>query len=104
MTSRREGSVVAVEVRDQGPGVHSEDRAAIFELFGQGAQKGANQRSGLGIGLHLVRRIVELHGGKVGLDLPEEGGGLFWSRLPVEGEGVQSDSALAPGVPSAVAA
>jgi signal transduction histidine kinase len=84
VTTRRVDSAVAVEVRDQGPGVRLEDRSTIFELFGQGGHKDAQQRSGLGIGLHLVRRIVELHGGKVGLEVPPDGGSLFWFRLPVE--------------------
>ena len=86
VTSRFEESGVVVEVKDQGPGVKFEDRATIFELFGQGTQRGANNKNGLGIGLHLVRRIAELHGGKVGLEHPPEGGSLFWIRLPLEGE------------------
>jgi len=82
VVSRVDGGAVQLEVKDQGPGVRSEDRATIFELFGQGAQKGANERGGLGIGLHLVRRIVELHGGSVGIDHPQGGGSLFWVRIP----------------------
>jgi signal transduction histidine kinase len=84
---------VAVEVRDHGPGVSPEDRSTIFELFGQGAQKGGQQRSGLGIGLHLVRRIVELHGGKVGLEVPGDGGSLFWFRLPLDDQDTASPAA-----------
>jgi signal transduction histidine kinase len=99
--SRREGTSVLVEVRDQGPGVRPEDRARIFELFGQGAQKGANQRGGSGIGLHLVRRIVELHGGQVGLDLPAEGGSLFWVRFPAEGHAQASQDVMTTVAPAA---
>ena len=91
VASRVEPDGVVVEVRDQGPGVQPEDRATIFELFGQGAQKGANQKNGLGIGLHLVRRIVELHGGAVGVEHPNGGGSLFWVRLPLAAESSGQD-------------
>ncbi|HET9326288.1 MAG TPA: GAF domain-containing sensor histidine kinase [Candidatus Eisenbacteria bacterium] len=95
VVSRSEPSTLVVEVRDQGPGVRPEDRARIFELFGQGEQKGANQKSGLGIGLHLVRRIVELHGGSVGVEHPNGGGSLFWIRLPLFNESALPDQAAA---------
>jgi signal transduction histidine kinase len=91
VVSRLDAGAVRLEVKDQGPGVRVEDRATIFELFGQGAQKGLNERSGLGIGLHLVRRIVELHGGSIGLEQPNGGGSLFWVRLPRSEEASHTD-------------
>jgi signal transduction histidine kinase len=86
LVTRSDGPFAVIEVRDQGPGVKAEDRGAIFELFGQGAQSGSNQPSGLGIGLHLVRRITEMHDGKVGVETLPQGGSLFWIRLPLLAE------------------
>jgi signal transduction histidine kinase len=72
-----------IEVRDQGPGVEPDEATRIFELFGQGSGAGNDRRGGLGIGLHLVKRITELHGGHVGVNSVAGQGSAFWVRLPV---------------------
>jgi signal transduction histidine kinase len=77
----RDGDFVRVHVTDEGEGIAPEDSAHIFELFGQGA-RGA-RGGGLGIGLHLVRRITELHGGHVGVNSRPGQGSTFWLRLPL---------------------
>ena len=57
--------------------------AAIFELFHQGDPPPGQQREGLGLGLTLVRRLVELHGGSVSATSPGPGlGSTFEIRLP----------------------
>lgn len=77
----REPRFLVVEVADQGPGIAPDEAAHIFELFGQGLDE--EQRSkGLGIGLHLVKRITELHGGHVGVNSTPGAGSTFWVRLP----------------------
>jgi signal transduction histidine kinase len=58
----REGDEIVVRVIDSGVGVSPEMRARVFDLFVQG--EGA-ARGGLGLGLHLVKRLVELQGGRV---------------------------------------
>ncbi len=74
---------ILLEVRDEGPGVAPEDMAQIFGLFGQGVRRTAKQKDGLGIGLHLVQRIVELHDGSVGVRNRSQGtGSTFWVRIP----------------------
>lgn len=70
-----------VEVHDEGPGVNESDAEHIFDLFGQGS----SSQEGLGIGLHLVKRIVELHSGTVGVDPRGGGGSIFWLELPRSG-------------------
>jgi signal transduction histidine kinase len=75
---------VRIEVADQGPGVAPEDSVHIFELFGQGLRQEPGTRDGLGIGLHLVKRLSELHGGHVGVTPAAERGSTFWIRLPVQ--------------------
>jgi signal transduction histidine kinase len=77
-----DGDFVRVEVQDEGPGVRPEDATTIFELFGQGITEPA-VRGGVGIGLHLVKRITELHGGHVGVNSVEGHGSTFWVRLPL---------------------
>lgn len=77
----RDGDFLRVHVADQGEGIAPEDSAHIFELFGQG-ERGARE-GGLGIGLHLVKRITELHGGHVGVNSRIGEGSTFWLRLPL---------------------
>ncbi len=77
----RDGDFLRMHVTDQGEGVAPEDAAHIFDLFGQSA-RGA-QGGGLGIGLHLVMRITELHGGHVGVNSRPGQGSTFWLRLPL---------------------
>jgi signal transduction histidine kinase len=78
-----EPDCVRVEVTDVGPGIAPEDAAHIFQLFGQGVRETSEQRGGLGIGLHLVKRLTELHGGHVGVNSKMGEGSTFWIRLPL---------------------
>jgi PAS domain S-box-containing protein len=70
-----------VEVEDTGAGIAPDDLAIIFEAFRQGF--GAPRRGGLGIGLNLVRRLTEMHGGRVDVDSDGVGyGARFRVTLP----------------------
>jgi signal transduction histidine kinase len=73
---RRGGVEIIVE--DEGPGVPPEIREEIFEPFRQGAQA----RAGVGIGLSLVQRFAELHGGSALVEDRPGGGARFVVRLP----------------------
>jgi signal transduction histidine kinase len=79
---RRDAGHLRLEVHDQGPGVAPDSATHIFELFGQGPGE-TEGRSGLGIGLHLVKRLTELHGGHVGVNSRAGDGSTFWVRLPL---------------------
>lgn len=81
LLTRREEMDVVIEVRDKGPGIQPGEAEKIFELFTQGLRSKAG---GLGIGLHLVRRLTELHGGRVGVESEVGSGSTFWIRLPLE--------------------
>lgn len=73
--------MVTVSVEDAGIGLRSEDSARIFQMFEQVQN---TQCEGLGIGLALVKRLVELHGGSVGVRSPGIGqGSVFDINLPV---------------------
>jgi signal transduction histidine kinase len=83
LRTRRDGAFVRLEVQDHGPGVPPESATHIFELFGQGPGEEKGARGGLGIGLHLVKRLTELHRGHVGVISRIGAGSTFWVRLPV---------------------
>lgn len=73
---------VAVEVEDDGPGITPADQARVFERFYQGAAASTPDAPGTGIGLALVRELIELHHGRVELaSAPGEGSRFsLWLR------------------------
>jgi CheY-like chemotaxis protein len=80
---RREGPSMVVRVKDNGRGIAAERLSSMFELFVQGDQVPDRSHGGLGIGLTLVRSLVQLHGGTV--DAYSDGpghGSEFVIRLP----------------------
>ena len=62
---RRRGDEVVVDVRDTGAGLSEEGLARLFERFWQADATTARRHGGLGLGLAIVRHLVELHGGQV---------------------------------------
>ncbi len=70
-------------VQDNGPGVPEAEQTRIWERLYRGDQ--SRSQSGLGLGLSLVRAIVESHGGRAGVRNASEGGAVFEVRLPVGG-------------------
>jgi PAS domain S-box-containing protein len=73
---------VRVEVRDHGPGIAPEDQATIWDQF-QRAHSVQEAKGGLGLGLHIARTLIELHGGQVGVDSAVGDGSTFWFTLPL---------------------
>src|SRR6201999_4404432 len=83
LTAERQGSDAVVSVRDSGLGIPREMLGKIFELFTQVDRTLEKAQGGLGIGLTLVRRLTEMHGGSV--EAHSEGyghGSEFVVRLP----------------------
>ncbi|HEY7983271.1 MAG TPA: ATP-binding protein [Ktedonobacterales bacterium] len=72
---------VRLAVRDHGLGIAPEKRAAIFERFYQA--HATEHRSGLGLGLYIIRQIVSQHDGTIAAEFPEDGGARFIVLLPV---------------------
>ena len=79
-----QGSEVVVSVKDTGIGIAAEQLPHIFEMFAQVDRSLDTSRSGLGVGLALVKRLVEMHGGRVGARSEGLGtGSEFVVRLPL---------------------
>jgi PAS domain S-box-containing protein len=94
--AKRDGADVVVAVRDNGIGIAGEDLAHLFDMFRQVDRSLERSQGGLGIGLTLVRRLVELHGGTVGAHSDGLGkGSEFDVRLPIATEGVLVSKAAA---------
>ena len=84
VTLERRGSQVEVCVSDTGRGISADFLPHVFERFSQAEASTSRSQPGLGIGLALVRHLVELHGGVVDVASEGEGrGATFTVRLPV---------------------
>ena len=77
-----DADTLKVSVSDQGSGISLEDRETIFRRFIRLDEKDKAQ-FGVGLGLSVVKTIVESHGGRVGLDARPGGGNIFWFTLPL---------------------
>ena len=73
-----------ITVQDSGPGIAEEDRAVVFESFGQGRHDVATDVKSTGLGLAIVKALVELHGGEIWLDSPPGQGAAFTIEVPPE--------------------
>jgi PAS domain S-box-containing protein len=87
LEARRAGTFVEICVRDNGAGISAEALPQLFEMFTRGPDVLEGGQDGLGIGLALARRLVEMHGGRI--RARSEGPGLgseFEVRLPLSGQ------------------
>lgn len=80
------GRWLLLTVRDRGPGIRRGERRLIFEAFYRGKDARTLQRPGSGLGLSLVRRIAEAHGGTVRCGNIGDLGAAFTLRLPAENQ------------------
>jgi two-component system CheB/CheR fusion protein len=84
LDARRHGGWAEVSVRDDGIGIPADALPTIFDMFSQVDRSLERSAGGLGIGLALVKGLVELHGGTVAGESPGPGlGSTFTVRLPV---------------------
>lgn len=84
LSAEREGTSALLRVRDDGIGIQPEVLSHIFDLFAQEPRSLDRSQGGLGIGLTLVKRLVELHGGRVLAESRGPGlGSEFLVRLPL---------------------
>jgi PAS domain S-box-containing protein len=97
-----EGGEGVITVRDDGPGIAPELLGRVFDLFAQGDRGADRADGGLGIGLTLVQRLVEMHGGRVEAESSPGHGATFRVRLPLLGE-ADAEPASAPARSGATA-
>src|SRR5579871_4907705 len=83
LTVQQEGDEAVLRVRDTGVGIAPENLPRIFDLFTQAERSLDRSQGGLGIGLALVQRLVEMHGGTVAASSTVGQGSEFVVRLPV---------------------
>jgi len=80
ITARLDGGAALLEIRDHGPGIPAADPARLFRRFERAVS--LRNYGGLGLGLYLVQKIVEGHGGQVIAENADGGGARFQLRLP----------------------
>jgi PAS domain S-box-containing protein len=97
LTARRLGDELEVRVKDNGAGIPPDKLSSIFDMFTQVDRTSEQSQGGLGIGLTLVKRLVEMHGGSIEPRSAGEGmGSEFVVRLPViESEALVLESTVA---------
>jgi two-component system, sensor histidine kinase len=107
IAARREDGAALISVRDTGIGIAAEALPRVFDMFVQAHARDSRAQSGLGIGLTLVRSLVEMHGGSVAAGSAGPGlGSEFVVRLPLARHDAQRAPAAAgatgrkiPGLP-----
>jgi PAS domain S-box-containing protein len=84
LTAERQGEEAVISVQDSGIGISAEHLPQIFEIFSQVVPALDRSTGGLGIGLALVKRLIQLHGGSIAVHSDGSGrGSQFVVRLPV---------------------
>ena len=78
------GACVRIEVCDSGPGIPLDEQPALFERWSRLDSARRSGTSGFGLGLSIVKRLVQAHGGEVGVESTPGEGATFWVTLPTE--------------------
>lgn len=85
-----------ITVRDTGPGIEPADQAKIFDHFERGSGEAQLRETGAGLGLSMVKKLVEAMDGEIGLESAPGEGASFWAALPLPiRKGVRTERPLA---------
>jgi signal transduction histidine kinase len=82
LRARVEGDGFSVSVEDTGVGISEADQGVIFDEFRQAEDDFARSQEGTGLGLSLAKRLVELHGGRIGVESEPGRGSIFSFNIP----------------------
>ena len=83
ITAKRNGETVCVSVADNGNGIEGEQKSRVFDMFYTGANKIADCRRSIGLGLSLCKSIINAHGGEITITDNVPHGAIFTFTLPV---------------------
>jgi signal transduction histidine kinase len=97
LTVTRAGEFLEICVADQGPGIPADEQSLVFEPFFRGRRALADQVNGTGLGLNLVKKIVEAHGGTIRVQGHSPTGSEFIVRIPVAPPEMQDEFAHTAG-------
>ena len=86
--------VISVSVADRGPGVSIEHAQRLFEPYYRSPASAGSGKDGVGLGLSIVKSIVEAHGGQVGVENRRGGGARFWFSIPTARRAASAKSHL----------
>jgi two-component system phosphate regulon sensor histidine kinase PhoR len=81
--ARRLDGHIRCEVADTGCGIAPADQPRLFQRFSQLDMSNTREAGGIGLGLSIVKAIVDAHGGEVGVESVPGAGSTFWFTLPV---------------------
>ena len=82
--TEKEKDHAIIRVKDQGPGLNETDKLRVFGKLQRLSAKPTAGESSTGLGLYIVKQLIEDHGGTVGVDSEYGNGACFWVRLPLE--------------------
>lgn len=82
--TEQQGDEAVVKIADNGPGISDEAKSHVFDMFYSGANKVADSRRSLGLGLSLCKSIITAHGGKIWVEDNIPHGTIFIFTLPVQ--------------------
>jgi signal transduction histidine kinase len=91
------GDIVEVRISDRGPGIPKEEQAEIFNPFFRGRRAQQDQIHGTGLGLNLVKKIIEAHGGTIRVESEPGHGTSFILRIPAAPAELQDEFANTAG-------
>lgn len=77
------GNRLRISVVDQGPGISEQEQQKLFKQFGRGDAQPEHGQTSTGLGLAISRRIVEVHGGQIGVVSEVGTGATFWFEIPL---------------------